>query len=471
VLLHAAGLDISRAIADKEQREYDLVFDVKSDGLFNLLHAADGLPLGAVVAFSSVAGRFGNMGQTDYSAANDLLCKIMSSFRGTRPGTRGIAIDWTAWGGLGMATRGSVPKVMAMAGIEMLAPEAGIPWIGRELTAGPFSGEVVVGGELGALTTERDLTGGLDPSAVDTSSAGPMIAAVTGMGVYSGLSAETTLDPAAEPFLRDHRIDGTPVLPGVMGIEAFAALASLAVPGMRVADVEQVDFIAPLKFYRDEPRTITVTAVIRPDKSDLVADCTLSASRILPGEQAPRATSHFTGRVRLSAAAAEPERTEAPGTEAPGTEAGPAVTHDDIYRVFFHGPAYQVVDEAWHHGSDAVSRIARHLPADLPPDANRTTTQPRLAEACFQTAGLWEIGHAGHLALPAHVDLASVPRRLVPETELFAIARPADGGGFDCEVVDKDGDIVMRVSGYRTVGLDSPLPADLQRPIRDAMGG
>ena len=67
VLLHAAGLDISRAIADKEPREYDLVFDVKSDGLFNLLHAAEGMPLGAVVAFSSVAGRFGNAGQTDYS--------------------------------------------------------------------------------------------------------------------------------------------------------------------------------------------------------------------------------------------------------------------------------------------------------------------------------------------------------------------------------------------------------------------
>ena len=89
MLLHAAGLDISRAIADKEPREYDLVFDVKSDGLFNLLHAAEGMPLGAVVAFSSVAGRFGNAGQTDYSAANDLLCKIMSSFRTTTAGHQG----------------------------------------------------------------------------------------------------------------------------------------------------------------------------------------------------------------------------------------------------------------------------------------------------------------------------------------------------------------------------------------------
>ena len=51
------------------------------------------------------------------------------------PATRGIAIDWTAWGGIGMATRGSIPKMMELAGIDMLPPEAGVPWIRRELTA------------------------------------------------------------------------------------------------------------------------------------------------------------------------------------------------------------------------------------------------------------------------------------------------------------------------------------------------
>ena len=103
VLLHAAGLEISRRLPDKEPGEFDLVFDVKSDGWFNLLHAVGEMPLGATVAFSSIAGRFGNAGQTDYSSANDLLCKTASGFRTTRPATRGIAIDWTAWGEIGMA--------------------------------------------------------------------------------------------------------------------------------------------------------------------------------------------------------------------------------------------------------------------------------------------------------------------------------------------------------------------------------
>ena len=136
VLLHAAGMERSHFLPDKDPREFDLVFDVKSDGWFNLLRAIGDMPLAATVAFSSIAGRFGNGGQADYSSANDLLCKITSSFRTTRPATRGIAIDWTAWGGIGMATRGSIPKMMELAGIDMLPPEAGVPLIRRELTAG-----------------------------------------------------------------------------------------------------------------------------------------------------------------------------------------------------------------------------------------------------------------------------------------------------------------------------------------------
>ena len=277
VLLHAAGMERSHFLPDKDPREFDLVFDVKSDGWFNLLHAIGDMPLGATVAFSSIAGRFGNAGQTDYSSANDLLCKITSSFRTTRPATRGIVIDWTAWGGIGMATRGSIPKMMELAGIDMLPPEAGIPLIRRELTAGGTKGEIVIGQRLGVLLNEWDATGGLDTSAAEASKSslaqgpsdtGPMIGKLASVGLQSGLTIETTLDPAIQPFLHDHQIDGTPVLPGVMGIEAFAEAALCLLPGWHVAAIEDVNFLAPFKFYRNEPRTVTVEAVIHPQRND-----------------------------------------------------------------------------------------------------------------------------------------------------------------------------------------------------------
>ncbi|MEJ5250200.1 MAG: SDR family NAD(P)-dependent oxidoreductase, partial [Caldilinea sp.] len=150
VLLHAGGLLLDRTLPNKEPNQFALVYDVKADGFFNLLKAARGMPIGATVSFSSVAGRFGNNGQTDYSAANDLLCKITSSMRTWRPQTRGIAIDWTAWGQIGMASRGSVQQILESLGVDMLPPEAGVPTIRRELTYGGARGEVVVAGRLGA---------------------------------------------------------------------------------------------------------------------------------------------------------------------------------------------------------------------------------------------------------------------------------------------------------------------------------
>src|SRR5208283_3591520 len=81
VLLHCAGLEISHFLTDKPQREFDLVFDVKVEGWLNVLHALGDTAPGTAIVFSSIAGRLGNAGQTDYAAANDLLCKSVSNMR------------------------------------------------------------------------------------------------------------------------------------------------------------------------------------------------------------------------------------------------------------------------------------------------------------------------------------------------------------------------------------------------------
>ena len=139
-----------------------------------------------------------------------------------------------------------------------------------------------------------------------------------------GLVVQTTLDPAAQPFLDHHRIDGTAVLPGVMGMEAFAEVARLLAPDWHVVAVEDVDFRAPLKFYRDEPRTLTVTALLRPDGADLVAECRLAADRMLPGSDEPQRTVYFTGSVRLrTRATATPRRPQPVGARGGRAGRGP----------------------------------------------------------------------------------------------------------------------------------------------------
>jgi hypothetical protein len=448
-------MERSHFLPDKEPREFDLVFDVKSHGWFNLLRAIGDMPLGATVAFSSIAGRFGNGGQTDYSSANDLLCKITSNFRTTRPATRGIAIDWTAWGGIGMATRGSIPKMMELAGIDMLPPEAGVPLIRRELIAGGTRGEIVVAQRLGIMLNEFDADGGIDTITAQASgenllqAQGPMLGKIAGMGLHTGLMIETMLDPKIQPFLHDHKIDGTAVLPGVMGIEAFAEAASSMLPGWHVDAIERVNFLAPFKFYRNKPRAVTITAVFYPQGDAVLADCRLIGSRQLPKQAEPEVTTHFTARVRLTRNPLE--ATTTPALKGP---AGAVVEASDVYRVYFHGPAYRVVERAWREEDRIVGQMAKSLPIHHQPPEQPTVVVPRLIELCFQTAGLWEMSVQERMGLPQYVhEIRFFQFADLAESQLHAVVTPASDGSFDADVVDATGNRYMHLGGYRTVAL------------------
>ena len=90
-------------------------------------------------------------------------------------------------------------------------------------------------------------------------------------------------------------------------------------------------------------------------------------------------------------------------------------------------------------------------------------------------AGLWEAGHEGRLALPAHVDRLSLlgePGTEAPEGAV-AVAHPVPGqpGVFDCRVQDQTGRVVLRLEGYRTVPLPGGLDDDVRAPLRDVMVG
>ena len=458
VLLHAGGLLIDRVLPDKQPQQFSLVFDVKADGFFNLLHAAKGMPIGATVSFSSVAGRFGNNGQSDYSAANDLLCKISSSMRNWRPETRGIAIDWTAWGEIGMASRGSVPTVMAALGIDMLPPEAGVPTIRRELTYGDTRGEVLVAGRLGAWVEEKDPTGGLDADATNAMLAARsaplvMVGEIRAAKLYGGLVSEAVLDPAVQPFLYDHKVeDDLPWLPGVMGSEGMAQAASLLAPDYRVAEILHQTNLGALKFHRNEPKTVRISVEMVPGDGDELLGHARVQSIFQPPkpELPPQVKDHFAATVRLTKTEAEaPVIDFTPPGELP-------ITGTEVYEMFFHGPAYQVIESGVVEGNRAITLMRGDLIPNADPADAAELTAPRLFEHLVQTAALWSMKSKAVMALPAGYDKAAIYRR--PSTangkRLYAVVRTDDDGEtYDAQTVDSDGNVYAELSGYRTVSM------------------
>ena len=110
---------------------------------------------------------------------------------------------------------------------------------------------------------------------------------------------------------------------------------------------------------------------------------------------APSAVIHL---VHFDARAASP---------ALGSPEGHIVEAADIYRLYFHGPAYQVVERAWWDGHRIIGLMAKGLPANHLPSELPTLMTPRPIELCFQTAGVWEMGAQGRLGLPQHIDRVS----------------------------------------------------------------
>ena len=346
----------------------------------------------------------------------------------------------------------------------MLPAAAGIPIVRREITGRAVGGEQVVGLRLGVLIDDFNPMGGLDPASLSEQlDRSVMAGAVERFGLYVGLVVSVELDPTEQPFLFDHRIDGVAVLPGVMGIEAMAAAAALPFPDLSVTAVEDVDFLAPLKFYRDEPRTLRIQVRYELDGNDVIGSCQIIGERLLAGQAEPQVTVHHAGRVRLSDRVPDPDGT------APPEPTDEAATPESIYSVYFHGPTYQVVDKAWAVGGVAAGLFADELPPNHRPEDQALVTTPRLTELAFQTAGIWEIGSTGTMALPTHIDSIQY-RPEAREEGAVAVVTPSPEG-FEAVVVGPDGTGLVRMAGYHTVVLPTPLDESASAPLAKAIGG
>jgi hypothetical protein len=286
------------------------------------------------------------------------------------------------------------------------------------------------------------------------------------MGVYGGLTVETTLDPTKQPFLFDHQISMTPVLPGVMGIEAMVETARLLFPDRFIGAIQDVRFLTPFKFYRNQPRAITIHADFSMDKEDIIADCRLVGSRTLHGQSEPEITTHFIGRIRL--VSQQPEAVKQSGISWPPD--GAKVDAAKIYKVYFHGPAYQVIESAWRTSEHIVGLFANKLPPNHVPPELPVVASPRLIELCFQTASLAGLAFHSRLGLPhtfEELKVFSIPEK-EPAGGYFSIIETNSDGSYDAKLLDGKGEVYLALRGYKTMDLPDPVQSELLQPIQQA---
>lgn len=152
-VLHGAGIISDKLIVSKPLDAFDAVFDTKVAPALVLAHKLRWEEVGFVVFFSSVAGRFGNIGQADYSAANEVLNKLAGQLSFAYPALHALAINWGPWDA-GMVSD-DLRRLYAARGIAPIAPAAGRRHFLDLLERGRDRHEIVISSSVGQIAALR----------------------------------------------------------------------------------------------------------------------------------------------------------------------------------------------------------------------------------------------------------------------------------------------------------------------------
>ena len=269
LLIHGAGIQNSKTLANRTLAEFRDTYAVKVKGLDHLVKCCQ-TEFGRLVSthvLTSAYSIFGNDGQHDYCAANEAMDRLCG-LQGVRtPAWSSIA--WLAWDGIGM-TRGSEYRV--------LSQQRGLSAVDRGLGQRLFR-EVLRGGTGSAINvplsdSEHLKYGVKTVPAIRQEEADCRgeegCHAEDGWQEDEGRSIEVGIDLSTVQCLPFHRVRDTPTLPGAWVVDQFARAAKRLEPDPEgIVDVTVRD-LSFLRFVRDTGRHDTNVRVVVARHGELI---------------------------------------------------------------------------------------------------------------------------------------------------------------------------------------------------------
>ncbi|HJZ55672.1 MAG TPA: KR domain-containing protein, partial [Gemmataceae bacterium] len=153
-VIHGAGVIEDKLLRDKTPESFDRVFGTKVDSALTLGRKLDPARLKFFSLFASITSRYGNRGQSDYAAANEVLSKLACDLDRKWPG-RVVSIAWGPWAEVGMVAE--LEKHLVARGLKLISTEVGSKLAADEFIFGA-KGEpevLVAGGSEAVAQTGR----------------------------------------------------------------------------------------------------------------------------------------------------------------------------------------------------------------------------------------------------------------------------------------------------------------------------
>ncbi len=490
-IIHGAGVEHAARFGRKRLENIAATLDAKVDGTVALMELTRDDPLAFFVVFSSVSGRFGGLGQTDYAMACDMQSKLIQRYRRERSGCAAVAVHWPAWDGVGMAMRPESRLAIEMGRQRFMSPGEGIAHLMDEIRAGAPEGEVLIFDRPNAPDLSKPDPAKPDPAEPDPAEPDPVIPdqphnapapdrigqtlrrhrAVAAAPLVEGLRVlregrelitEIRFDPTTDPFLTDHLFRGTPMLPAVISMEALAEAAALLSPANTVVGLEQVTFAEGFRFFNQTQRKAYVEAA----SDGRIVNCRLRSEFFnRDGKLIAPKRVYVSGQVELA--------TMPPPPTPPMPNRPPDTWHDMLYPgdlrvepegLVVHGPRLRALKKVRFDDTGGWGRISAPPTSDLGPNRGREWIIPAaVLDACLVACGVFTRQVQGFNPLPRAIgklQLAGLPKR---DEECTVRLRLADRGtkfaDFDFVLFGEDDRVILSARGYRCTLLKKTEPS------------
>lgn len=336
-VVHGAGVIEDKLIEDKTPDSFDRVFDTKVDSAFILSRRLRADSLRFLVLFSSAAGTFGNRGQSDYAAANEILNKLALHLDSHWP-ARVVSINWGPWTKTGMVTP-ELQRQFAERGVQLISIPAGREIFNQELRYGlKGEAEVILAGgtwNVARSNVERGTFNGVVLPLLHRSTFN--LQPSTGLG--NVIEVVRTLDPSHDLYLRDHQLDGKPVFPVAMAMELMAEVVQRAWPDLKVIGLRDLQVLRGVVL-ENTPKAVRVVArgpaelPGEPLGIDVNVEITDPEAATLP---------YYRATVELADQWPDPPPFQPPFED--GLQPFPMSVDEAYHRWLFHGRLFQGITE------------------------------------------------------------------------------------------------------------------------------
>ncbi len=419
-LVHAAGVLADRRIVDKSDADFDFVFDTKIEGLRALLAATADDALKVLAVFSSVSARCGNNGQSDYAMANEVLARVALAESRRRPDALVKSFGWGPWAG-GMVTP-ALEARFAELGVPMIPLDVGARMFVDEMTdADPDDVDLVFGGEPDA---EALLVEGASERQVQM---------------------EVWVDAESHPYLADHAIAGTPVVPVVTVADWFARAARSARPTQHLSSLDDLKVLKGVRLddFGSGGNRFVISCRFIADDSEAITLELRSAEGAL----------HYRAQARMTDD--PPTSREAPPSIAEGAWGESPVYGD----VLFHGKAFQVIEHLDGVSDEGITARLRGVkPMGWPEEP--WALDVAALDGGLQLALLYTQHVLGGASLPTSIEsvrsFASTPGE--GPLRCLAVRRGLRDAGATTDIVimNESGERLAELNGVRTHLLPKP---------------